>query len=352
MKNTLTFSFLLILSILSWHCNTPNGTTIKGTIANASNLQVFVDKVVIGQASQILDKADIGNSGNFSLNFPEGLEMGVYNIRIGAQRVNLILDGTENVVELTGDLNQFPNYQVSIKGSDDSEAFAQTMRALIARKYQPNDIQNLVDTASNPLLGAFVSYVSLSQTPQLVDIQKKANEKLAEVMPNSEFVAGYARHIAMLEAQYQQQMASEKIKVGQPAPDIEMKSPDGKTYALSDLKGKVVLLDFWASWCGPCRRENPNVVKVYEKYKNQGFTVFSVSLDRQGQEDRWKAAIEKDGLSWPYHVSDLQYWDSAPARMYGVSGIPKAFMIDREGNIAAVGVRGAADIEQELKKLL
>ena len=132
-----------------------------------------------------------------------------------------------------------------------------------------------------------------------------------------------------------------------------------------------MLLDFWASWCGPCRRENPSVVKVYNKYKSQGFEVFSVSLDgldsrtkaRYGSEEqinqqlassttRWKQAIAQDKLTWENHVSDLKKWDSAPAQTYGVSGIPRTFMIDREGKIAAVGLRGAASIEAELKKLL
>ncbi len=148
-------------------------------------------------------------------------------------------------------------------------------------------------------------------------------------------------------------------------------SPSGKVYALSDLKGKVVLLDFWASWCGPCRRENPNVVKIYKKYKDQGFTVFSVSLDgldsrtkaRFNSEEliqqqleiskqRWIKAIEQDGLEWPYHVSDLKKWECAPARLYGVTSIPRTFLIDREGRIAAVNLRGAQQIEQALLMVL
>ena len=160
----------------------------------------------------------------------------------------------------------------------------------------------------------------------------------------------------------------ELVKVGSPAPDIKLPTPDGKEYALSDLKGKVVLLDFWASWCGPCRRENPNVVKVYNKYKDQGFTIFSVSLDGldnrtsarleddqkeeyvKGQKQRWISAIAQDNLTWPYHVSDLRKWDCAPAKIYGVRSIPRAFMIDREGVIVSTSVRGAQQIEEELLK--
>lgn len=130
---------------------------------------------------------------------------------------------------------------------------------------------------------------------------------------------------------------------GSEAPDFELKSPKGKTIKLSKLRGKMVLVDFWASWCGPCRRENPNVVQVYEKYHNQkfkngnGFEIVSVSLDKD--EEAWKKAIDADNLSWKYHG-----WDNggAVSAAYGVSSIPSAFLIDGEGNVVASGseVRG------------
>lgn len=137
--------------------------------------------------------------------------------------------------------------------------------------------------------------------------------------------------------------------VGTVVPDIIMKSPDGKTYKLSDLRGQVVLLDFWASWCGPCRRENPVVVAAYQKHKDKGFTVFSVSLD--GDVNRWKNAITQDHLDWPYHVSDLKKWGNTAAKKYKVSGIPASFLIDKEGKLIAKNLRGAA-LETALEKAL
>jgi len=131
------------------------------------------------------------------------------------------------------------------------------------------------------------------------------------------------------------------VNVGDKAPNIEFQSPDGKVYSLEDLKGNIVLIDFWASWCGPCRRENPHVVEAYNKYKKakfksaKGFEVFSVSLDRN--KDNWKAAISKDGLKWKYHVSDLKGWKSAAAASYRLSSIPSAFLIDENGIIVSKG---------------
>ncbi len=117
---------------------------------------------------------------------------------------------------------------------------------------------------------------------------------------------------------------------------------------LSDLKGKVVLIDFWASWCGPCRRENPAVVALYKKYKDDGFTILSVSLDKD--KAKWIAAIEKDGLVWPNHVSDLKFWQAKVARLYGVNSIPYTVLLDKDGNIIRTKLR-SHDLAVELEKI-
>jgi peroxiredoxin len=128
--------------------------------------------------------------------------------------------------------------------------------------------------------------------------------------------------------------------IGEPAPELMISDTTGKTVALSSLKGKIVLIDFWASWCRPCRMENPNVVKAYDKYKNEGFTIFSVSLD--DNRANWTRAIKADNLKWSSHVSDLKGWQSAAAKLYGVSGIPATFLLDRDGNIIGKNLRGEA----------
>jgi peroxiredoxin len=138
-------------------------------------------------------------------------------------------------------------------------------------------------------------------------------------------------------------------EVGQKAPEIALPSPDGKVIKLSSLKGKVVLLDFWASWCGPCRKANPDVVKLYQKYKDQGFTVYSVSLDQSKQ--KWEQAIAKDGLLWENHVSDLKFWYSKAAEDYGIEAIPATFLIDKDGVIIDTDLHGNS-LENAVKKAL
>lgn len=144
--------------------------------------------------------------------------------------------------------------------------------------------------------------------------------------------------------------ASALLAVNQVAPDFSAPTPDGKTMKLSDLRGKYVLLDFWASWCGPCRAENPNVVKAYNRFKDKNFDILGVSLDRTGDQAKWTAAIEKDGLAW-HHVSDLKWWSSDIAKLYMINSIPQNFLLDPQGRIIDMNLRGEA-LEKALEKIL
>jgi thiol-disulfide isomerase/thioredoxin len=145
------------------------------------------------------------------------------------------------------------------------------------------------------------------------------------------------------------------LEIGKMAPDLAFSSPDGKVIMLSSLRGKMVLVDFWASWCLPCRLENPNVVKVYKRYKDsnftegKGFTIYSVSFDTK--RSRWTAAIREDSLVWENHVSDLKGWDSDAAKIYQISAIPFNFLINGDGVIIALNLK-AGTLESKIKSLL
>jgi len=138
-----------------------------------------------------------------------------------------------------------------------------------------------------------------------------------------------------------------KVALGQVAPDFTEKDPQGKPVSLSSLRGKYVLVDFWASWCGPCRAENPNVVKAYRQFKDKGFTILGVSLDKN--KDSWVQAIKQDHLDWN-QVSDLKFWNNRVAKLYGIRAIPSNFLLDRDGKILARNLRGKK-LDQELAML-
>jgi thiol-disulfide isomerase/thioredoxin len=260
-------------------------------------------------------------------------------------------------------------HDLTIHGAESANDFMQAMSLLSTGRLTADDVKDYIKNTTYPMAGMQMAMNAFGNRPEFFDVHKTASVMLMKKYPNHEYVADYVNFAAVLEQSAQQSRTVEAIQVGMPAPEIEMKSPDGKNYALSDLKGKVVLLDFWASWCGPCRKANPHVVEIYQKYKDKGFTVYSVSLDgidsrsksRYPSEDQykagieqskksWLAAIDKDQLTWPYHVSELTKWDTQAARQYGVSGIPKTFLIDRDGKIAAVNPRFT--LEEELLKVL
>ena len=142
---------------------------------------------------------------------------------------------------------------------------------------------------------------------------------------------------------------AKKTGIGSYAMDFTQNDTAGKAVSLSSFRGKYLLVDFWASWCGPCRRENPNVVKVFNKFSDKNFTILSVSLDRPDAKDKWLAAIHKDGLTWT-HVSDLKYWDNAVAKQYGIRAIPQNILLDPQGKIIAKNLRGE-DLDAKLTEV-
>lgn len=183
--------------------------------------------------------------------------------------------------------------------------------------------------------------------PSNLDALRKVTEAFEDKYAGQPAAETFRNQYAQIENAYFEFASSVNGTVS--APEIAFPNPSGKILKLSDLKGKVVLVDFWASWCGPCRAENPNVVKMYEKFKDKGFTIFSVSLDEDAT--KWKEAIEKDQLSWTNHVSDLKGWKSSVVANFGIEGIPYTVLLNKDGKIIGKNLRGEK-LEETLNELL
>lgn len=225
---------------------------------------------------------------------------------------------------------------------------AQQLVKAVVNKYQT--AYNETDAAiSNQIKQAILDNKDDIATLMFLDLfPKEQNAALHESVINALYKK-YPTHPIVKERYTIMNSPAGRTGIGSMAPELAFPDPDGNIRKLSDLRGKVVLIDFWASWCGPCRRESPNVRNVYQKYHDQGFEVFSVSLDRDA--NSWKKAIKDDQLVWPNHVSDLKYWSSEAAAIYGVRSIPAMFLLDREGRIVAKDLRGPA-LENAVREMI
>lgn len=199
-------------------------------------------------------------------------------------------------------------------------------------------------------IGAEMDKLLLAKLDSAVNLMASAYAIEILILPNKPIAQGVELY-DNLAPEVRQSAAGRRLKeridqlldvnVGGMAPEIDLTTPGGQNVKLSSLRGKYVLLDFWASWCGPCLREVPNVKAIYEDYKDKGFEIYGVSLDEPDQRDAWIAAIDKNGMDW-IQVSSLKGWECPAARRYAVTGIPKMFLIDPEGRIIAMDLRGEA----------
>lgn len=361
----------------------------KDATTDAKSRSTGIPVVITGQLFKTTDKAIIlsqflgnGQYRDFGIDTTNQTKSGkfliktevpvadFYVLRTGNQHVNLIITSSDTI-KVFGDGRDLLR-NVNIVGNDDSQALLEFMREINDLNLFRDSVQRQMnmDPSKQTMLSQiyqqrFAQFEFTRNTfinnnpnsPALIGVLQTLNaetefelfntiaQKIITALPNSTVAQSLKQNI---EQNRQKAEAAMFLSPGTVAPDLVGPSPDGKQYKLSDLRGKVVLIDFWASWCGPCRKENPNVVAVYDKYKDKGFTVFSVSLD--SSKEAWVQAIEKDQLKWPYHISDLQKWNSAISRIYNVSGIPFTVLIDAEGRVIKKNPRGH-ELGQELAKI-
>lgn len=382
MKILKLISVVIIAVTLFTDCNRFKGYTIDGKItsgANAQTKRVYLEQLSTAKTT-VIDTADIDNTGSFRL---KGFvkDEGLYRLRFTKDKfIYLVMQNVP--MTITINLDSLQNYNINgspisseLKGFLDTLT-GQNKRIVMlqkeitqakgkdstANRQNQDDFQklmtisegthvyvnNFVDTVKDPVLAIFaVNTLNFSENQNLDKFEKLA-DRLTKQYPDNPFVKDYAGLISQMKQQIEATKASQ-FKIGEEVPDISLPNPDGKIITLSSLRGKYVLLDFWASWCQPCRQENPNIVKAYEKFKDNGFTVYSVSLD--DKKEHWQNAISYDKLSWVNHVSELKGWDSQVVNQYHFTEIPHNLLLDKQGKVIAVDLRGEA-LENTLASLI
>ena len=357
-----------ICSALLFACSESKKTpTITGTLNNVKGNKILMLEHLSTTAIKKLDSAKVNSDGSFAFTYPIE-NTGFYRISAGNQNFfNLILTPDDKAVIAADADNMGWTYEVT--GSEESKKLKQlnnhlsgifktsdSLNQKIRMHQQRGDYANYaaalqfqqqLNQKQFILIKQFIDQ-NLPSLATLAAVKKldpdkdfayydKVEKALGETLPNSDYYLQLKEQVDELR----------KLAIGSPAPDINLPTPDGNTLALTSLKGKVVLVDFWASWCKPCRAENPNVKKAYNKYKDKGFEILGVSLDKQKK--AWVNAIEKDGLPWK-HISDLAAWQSSVVPLYSIKGIPLTYLIDRDGTIIAKNLRGEA-LHQKLAEI-
>jgi peroxiredoxin len=374
------FQVLLITFIIAGCASKENKGrfSVNGEIKNVPDQKIYLEQIYFSEKNpEVVDTAEVKN-GKFILK-ATAPEQGLYRLRLEKDKGAFIFINDRSDITLAADFKTLSMKTVTFNSaatnllknfiiSTDDQSTQLQERATVLQQYpeaNKNDstynvladelqdksnrytryLVNYIDSSSNPIVGMFAVGYTREMDPALLE---KPLSSLAKRFATNESVTTMLAQYKQVMAQVNQKQIAKAQATGKPAPEITMPTPEGKSFSLSSLKGKYVLVDFWASWCMPCRGENPNVVKAYNTFKNKNFTILGVSLDEDKQE--WIEAIKKDRLNWT-QVSDLKQWSSAAVAAYGFDGIPYNVLVDPQGNIIATELRGEA-LQSKLAEIL
>ncbi len=338
---------------------------ITGNLQNAPEGVVVLSQYTDSRP-KVLDTLEIKSNGDFTFEFDSIGTPTFYELNLYGQRVVKLALFKENV---DVKFNFSDPASLQIEGSQDSKEMLKLEKLMESYQVQVNQLNERYYEAMSKNNSEAIRQIQLDamnlESQQVVKVKEMIESmgnsfaSLAAIgllNPQNDFPfidalitklnENYPGTIAILQMK-QQLDEMRALAVGQVAPDIVLPDPSGKTTKLSDLKGKYVLIDFWAAWCKPCRQENPNVVRLFNQYNSKGFEVFGVSLDRSRED--WVKAIADDRLTWT-QVSDLQYFNSAAAVLYQIQAIPATYLVDPDGKIIAKDLRGPS-LEAKLAEL-